>query len=504
MPFATEIHPLTGTLAESTADLLVLPVLAGEEGPEPVEGVADSGLAAVLPAALTDLFAHYTLTGKPGEFSRFPVTRDGGLVGLALLGVGSGTPGDLRKAGATLARAARGSKHVALAWPGATGRAEAATALAEGALLASYTFTLKTSRTPEDQRPPTRIDVVGETEHLTDALALGTHLAEATALARDLINTPSLTKDPEWMAARARETSEAKGLTLRVWDEKDLQNEGFGAILAVGQGSSRAPRMVQLSYTPEDLSGAAGPAAHVVLVGKGITFDTGGLSLKPNANMSLMKTDMSGSAIVLAVLSALASVGSRVKVTGLLALAENSFSGDATRIGDVLTTYTGKTVEVLNSDAEGRLVLADAMGYAASELEPDLIVDVATLTGAAKVALGTGMGALYSTDDAVAGELIEAGEASGEPLWRMPLTEEYVPTTKSRVADLANIGTRGTEFGPAGATDAALFLREFTGGLPWAHLDIAGPGRSTQESGLLSKGGTAFSTRTLLRWLAQR
>ncbi|MEU3310393.1 leucyl aminopeptidase [Nocardiopsis sp. NPDC055551] len=504
MPFATEIHPLAGTLAESTADLLVLPVLAGEEGPEPVEGVADSGLAAVLPAALTDLFAHYTLTGKSGEFSQFPVTRDGGLVRLALLGVGSGTPGDLRKAGAALARAARGRKHVALAWPGATGQAEAATALAEGALLASYTFTLKTSRTPEDQRPPTRIDVVGETEDLTDALALGSHLAGATALARDLINTPSLTKDPEWMATRARETSEAKGLTLRVWDEKDLRNEGFGAILAVGQGSSRPPRMVQLSYTPEDLAGAAGPAAHVVLVGKGITFDTGGLSLKPNANMSLMKTDMSGSAIVLAVLSALASVGSRVKVTGLLALAENAFSGDATRIGDVLTTYTGKTVEVLNSDAEGRLVLADAMGYAVSELEPDLIVDVATLTGAAKVALGTGMGALYSTDDAVAGELIEAGEASGEPLWRMPLTEEYVPTTASRVADLANIGTRGTEFGPAGATDAALFLREFTGGLPWAHLDIAGPGRSTQESGLLSKGGTAFATRTLLRWLAQK
>ncbi|SIO90204.1 leucyl aminopeptidase [Nocardiopsis sp. JB363] len=506
MPFATEIHPLTGTLADSTADLLVLPVIAGEEGPEPVEGVTDSGLAAVLPAALTDLFVHYTLTGKSGEFSQFPVTRDEGLVRLALLGVGSGTPSDLRKAGAALARAARGRKHVALAWPGAVGEvgAEAATALAEGALLASYTFTMKTSETPEGQRPPTRIDVVGETEHLTDALALGTHLAEATALARDLINTPSLSKDPEWMAARARETSEEQGLGLRIWDEEDLKNEGFGAILAVGQASSRPPRLVQLSYTPKDLAGAAGPAGHVVLVGKGITFDTGGLSLKPNDNMSLMKTDMSGSAIVLAVLSALASVGARVKVTGLLALAENAFSGDATRIGDVLTTYTGKTVEVLNSDAEGRLVLADAMGYAAAELEPDLIVDVATLTGAAKVALGTGIGALYSTDDGVAGELAEAGDASGEPLWRMPLTEEYVPTTKSRVADLANIGTRGKEFGPAGATDAALFLREFTGGLPWAHLDIAGPGRSMKESGLLSKGGTAFATRTLLRWLARK
>ncbi|WP_017603506.1 leucyl aminopeptidase [Nocardiopsis alkaliphila] len=496
MPFATEIHPLPGTLAESTADLLVLPVLTGEEGPEAVEGVAESGLTAVLPATLMDLFAHYSLTGKSGELSQFPVTRDGGLVRLALLGVGSGTPADLRKAGAALARAARGNERVALAWPG--GDPEAATAFAEGALLASYTFTLKSSKIPVGKLAPERIDLVGDTDSLTDALALGTRLARATALARDLINTPSQTKNPEWMVARAREVADEGGLALRVWEEQELRSEGFGAILAVGQGSVSPPRLVQLSYTPQN------PTGHVVLVGKGITFDTGGLSLKPNDNMSLMKTDMSGSAIVLAVLSALSSVDSRVKVTGLLALAENAFSGDSTRIGDVLTTYTGKTVEVLNSDAEGRLVLADAMGYASSELGPDLIVDVATLTGAAKVALGTGMGALYSTDDEVAAELLSAGEASGEPLWRMPLTEEYLPTTESRVADLANIGTRGGEFGPAGATDAALFLREFTGGLPWAHLDIAGPGRSMKESGLLSKGGTAFATRTLLRWLAQR
>ncbi|WP_042283156.1 leucyl aminopeptidase [Nocardiopsis alba] len=495
MPFATEIRPRPGTLAESTADLLVLPVLTGGEGPEAAEGVADGGLTSALPAPLTELFAHYSLTGAPGELSRFPVSRDGGLVGLALLGVGSGSPADLRKAGAVLARAARGDGRVALAWPGADG--EAATAFAEGALLASYTFTMKSEPVPEDRRPAERIEVVGATDAVAEALTRGARLAEATALARDLINTPSLTKDPEWMASRAREVAEKAELSVRVWDEKDLQDEGFGAILAVGQGSSRASRLVRLTYTPEN------PVGHVVLAGKGIIFDTGGLSLKPNENMSLMKTDMSGSAIVLAVLSALRDLGVRTKVTGLLALAENSISGDATRIGDVLTTYTGKTVEVLNSDAEGRLVLADALGYASSELEPDLLVDVATLTGAAKVALGTGMGALYSNDDEVAAELTKAADAAGEPLWRMPLTEEYVPTTESRVADLANIGTR-RELGPAGATDAALFLREFTGGLPWAHLDIAGPGRSMKESGLLSKGGTAFTTRTLLRWLAER
>ncbi|WP_159940364.1 MULTISPECIES: leucyl aminopeptidase [unclassified Nocardiopsis] len=494
MPFATEIHPRSGSLAESTADLLVIPVLAGDGGPTEAEGVADGGLTQALPAPLTDLFAHYALAGKPGELAQFPVPRDQGLVRLALLGVGAGSPDDLRKAGAALSRAARGNGHVALAWPGADG--DAATAFAEGALLASYTFSLKSAEPPADQRPAPVIDVLGA-EGLADALDRGTRLAEATALARDLINTPSMTKNPEWMAARAREAADRAGLEVRVWDEKDLENDGFGAILAVGQGSSSPPRLVQLSYTPEN------PTAHVVLVGKGITFDTGGLSLKPNDNMSLMKTDMSGSAIVLAVLSALPRLGARIRVTGLLALAENAFSGDATRIGDVLTTYSGTTVEVLNSDAEGRLVLADAMGYAVDRLEPDVLVDVATLTGAAKVALGTGTGALYSTDDALAAALERAGEAAGEPLWRMPLTEEYTETTRSQVADLANIGTR-KDFGPAGATDAALFLRAFTGDVPWAHLDIAGPGRSMKESGLLTKGGTAFATRTLLRWAADQ
>ncbi|NYH51850.1 MULTISPECIES: leucyl aminopeptidase [Nocardiopsis] len=494
MPFATEIRPQPGSLAESTADLLVLPVLSGDGGPTEVEGIAEDGLTQALPAPLTDLFAHYSLAGKPGELAQFPVPRDQGLARLALLGVGSGSPDDLRKAGAALSRAARGNERVAFAWPGAGG--DAATAFAEGALLASYTFSLKSAETPAGKRPAPVIDVVGAGD-LADALSRGSRLAGATALARDLINTPSMTKDPEWMVARAREVAGESGLRVRVWDEGELEADGFGAILGVGQGSSRPPRLVQLSYTPEN------PAAHVVLVGKGITFDTGGLSLKPNDNMSLMKTDMSGSAIVLAVLSALSAVGAPVRVTGLLALAENAFSGDATRIGDVLTTYSGTTVEVLNSDAEGRLVLADAMGYAVAELAPDVLVDVATLTGAAKVALGTGVGALYSTDDALAAELESAGEASGEPLWRMPLTEEYTETTKSRVADLANIGTR-SEFGPAGATDAALFLREFTGGVSWAHLDIAGPGRSMKEDGLLTKGGTAFATRTLLRWLADR
>ncbi|WP_028647418.1 leucyl aminopeptidase [Nocardiopsis sp. CNT312] len=495
MPFTTQIQPRRGSLADSTADLLVLPVASGDDAPIAAGGA--EAVAGLLPAPLDDLFTHYSLTGAPGELVQFPVPRDGSLTRLALLGVGPGSPGDLRKAGAALSRAGRGRERVALAWPGHG--ADAAAAFAEGVLLASYTFSMKTGETPANQRPAQTVDVVGEdAEALADDLRRGAALAAATALARDLINTPSLAKGPEWMVARAREVASGAGLDVRVWDEKDLVDEGFGAILGVGQGSVRPPRLVRLSYTPEN------PTEHIVLVGKGITFDTGGLSLKPNDNMKLMKTDMSGAAIVLGVLSELASVGVSVRVTGLLPLAENSFSGSATRVGDVLTTYSGTTVEVLNTDAEGRLVMADAFGYAVAELGPDALVDVATLTGAAKVALGTGIGALYSNDDTIAVELSAAGEQSGEPLWRMPLTDEYAPTTGSRIADLANVGTRGKDFGPAGATEAALFLREFTADVPWAHLDIAGPGRSMSESGVLSKGGTAFTTRTLLRWLASR
>ncbi|MBB6118880.1 leucyl aminopeptidase [Nocardiopsis algeriensis] len=492
MPFATEIHPVTGTLTDSSADLLVLPVTTGDGGPSAVEGVGEGGLGRLLPAPLADLFTHYSLTGKAGEWAQFPVAREQGLARLALLGVGSGSPDDLRKAGATLARSARGRERVAFAWTGAGDAA--ATAFAEGVLLASYTFDMKSQERPADQRPAPVVEAVGA-QGSEAALRRGGDLAAAAALARDLINTPSQEKDPAWMAERAREAAARGGLEVRVWDEKELEEGGFGAILGVGQGSPRPPRLVQLSYVPENAD------RHVVLVGKGITFDTGGLSLKPTDNMALMKTDMSGAAIVLAVLSALSAVSAPVRVTGLLALAENAFSGDATRVGDVLTTYSGTTVEVLNTDAEGRLVLADALGYAVDRLEPDLLVDVATLTGAARVALGSGTGALFSTDDDLASQILAASEEAGEPLWRMPLVEAYTETLRSRVADLANIGTRG-EFGPAGATDAALFLREFTGGLPWAHLDIAGPGRSTREDGILSKGGTAFATRTLLRWLS--
>ncbi|MFC4560477.1 leucyl aminopeptidase [Nocardiopsis mangrovi] len=505
MPFATEIHPVAGSLADSTADLVVLPVRSGDDGPVAVAaGACDApaDLDTLLPAPLADLVAHYDLKGRPGEFAQFPARLGQGreLVRFGLLGVGAATPADLRTAGAALARAAKGRTRAATTLPHLFGPGEPGeaglTAFTEGALLASYTFTLAAS--PKGPAPAAAIELVSPDPGAAEGpVGRGAALAGATALARDLINTPSAEKDPAWLAARAVEIAGDAGLAATVWDEEALERDGFGAILAVGQGSARPPRLVRLDYRPDD------PAGHVVLVGKGVTFDTGGLSLKPNDNMKLMKTDMSGAAIVLGVLSALGGLGARVRVTGLIAVAENSFSGAAQRPGDVLTTYDGRTVEVLNTDAEGRLVMADAMAYAVAECAPDTLVDVATLTGAAKLALGTGIGALFSTDDTLAAELAAAGDRSGEQVWRMPLVEEYAATLRSPVADLANIGT-SPEFGRPGATEAALFLREFAGGVPWAHFDIAGPGRSMSDDGLLTKGGTGFATRLLLRWLSER
>jgi len=253
----------------------------------------------------------------------------------------------------------------------------------------------------------------------------------------------------------------ASGLTVRVREPGELATEGFGGILAVGAGSAQPPCLIELGYRPP------GARIHVVLVGKGITFDSGEL-------------------------------GAAVRVTGLIATAENMPSGSAMRPGDVITHFGGRTTEVLNTDAEGRLVLADALAYADTVLEPDVVVDLATLTGAARVALGGTLGALYASDDALAGALLAAGQESGEPLWRMPLVDDYGDALDSPVADLANIPHSSRP--RAGSIEAALFLREFTGGRPWAHLDIAGAARFSD--GDQGKGATGFGTRLLLRWLS--
>jgi leucyl aminopeptidase len=279
---------------------------------------------------------------------------------------------------------------------------------------------------------------------------------------------------------------------VTVLDEAQLAEGGFGGIVGVGQGAANPPRLVELVYEP------AGAVGKVILVGKGITFDSGGLSLKPPDSMIPMKTDMSGAAAVVAVMSVLAELGIKLAVTGYLAAAENMPSGSAIRPSDVLTMKNGKTVEVLNTDAEGRLVMADALALGAGQ-EPDAIIDVATLTGACMVALGLKYTGLMSNEQGLADELLEAARLAGEPTWHLPLPEEYADELVSDVADLKNVGSRW-----GGALTAGLFLKEFVDGRPWAHLDIAGPSRAESKSGYNPKGSTGTAVRTLLSWLERR
>ncbi|PRX65548.1 leucyl aminopeptidase [Nonomuraea fuscirosea] len=442
---------------------------------------SDLAPAVELHLPVPDLLAHYEAKGEAGEIVEVPVARAGGVGRVLLYGVGDGSPRALRRAAAALTRKVKGRDTLTVVVPEGD-----VAAFAEAALLAAYSFKIGAAG-----RKPVRALVFAGADEAPVRRAA--EVAGAVALARDLANTPSSVKDPSWLAERAAET----GVPVEVWDEERLRADGFGGILAVGKGSARPPRLIKLSYTPAE------PAErHVVLVGKGITFDSGGLSLKPNENMKTQKTDMAGGAVVIAVLGALAALKAPVRVTGLVAAAENMPSGTAQRPSDVITPYGGRTVEVLNTDAEGRLVLADALAYADAVLDPDAVVDVATLTGAITVALGRHVGAVYSPDDVLAKELVEAGQAADDRLWRMPLIEDYAPALESSIADLANVES-GSRFG-AGSITAALFLREFAGRRPWAHLDIAGVGRSTVDEGTLSKGATGFGVRVLLEWLTRR
>ncbi|WP_214412656.1 leucyl aminopeptidase [Sphaerisporangium fuscum] len=475
MPIETALRLYDPSAQE--ADLLAVPFGA--------DLTADVELHLPVPA----LLAHHEAKGEAGEVVEVPVAHGDAVRRVLLYGVGDASPRALRRAGAVVARRARGRRSIDLRLPEDAG-ARGWAALAEGALLASYTMKIGSGGVKAVEE----IRLLGP-EEARPAIERAEVAARAVGLVRDLANMPSSEKNPEWLAARAVEVAERSGLRSKVWTPDDLAAGGFGGILAVGQGSVSPPRLIQLSYEPADPDGT-----HVVLVGKGITFDSGGLSLKPTDGMKFMKTDMAGGAVVIAVLGALRDLGVRTRVTGLVAAAENMPSGSAQRPGDVITHYGGRTVEVLNTDAEGRLVLADALAYADDVLDPDTIVDLATLTGAIGVALGRDIGAVFSSTDDLAKELVEAGEASGDPLWRMPLIDDYRPALDSPVADLSNIDAEGTYGG--GAITAALFLREFTGGRRWAHLDIAGVSRSTADDGIFTKGATGFGARLLLEWLS--
>ena len=501
-----------GVRADAVTPAAADPVADGPVSGGPVSGgTAASGLDSLLPVPAEQLLAAFGHGGTAGEVAESAVAAGGQALRVAFLGLGDGSAAALRRAGAEAGRRCRAGKTGVADLIDRT-PAEVA-AFATGALLGGYQFSLR-SHPDEDAGSDGKADAAAATQRpaghpggpdgalrllVADAAACSGPvrraevIAAAVALARDLANAPSLGKSPQWLAAEAARLTADRGVAVRTWSADELGTAGFGGILAVGSGSARPPALIELSYDP--------PAAqqHIVLVGKGITFDSGGLSLKSNDNMMAMKTDMAGGGAVIAVMTALAELGVRSRVTGLVAAAENMPSGSAYRPGDVISQYGGTSVEVLNTDAEGRLVLADALAYAVTRLAPDQIVDIATLTGAARVALGGVHAAVYSTSESLAAALLEAGEASGDTLWRMPLADDYRPSLDSPVADIAHVAR---DHNPAGSIIAALFLREFAAGTPWAHLDIAGPGRSTADDGERSKGATGFGTRLLLTWLA--
>ena len=474
------------------------PALVVAPGAEAVDRAFDGKLAEVLETL--------GATGGEGEIVRLPAPS--GFKSPAVLAVGLGetpTKGErfdtevLRRAAGSAARALSGSKNGGFALP--VEDEEDAAAVAEGALLGAYAFTAyrskgKDAKKDEKNAPLAEVTLLGgkpRDKAFKAAADRATAVAEEVNRARDLINTPPNDLTPGTFAEAVQTAAKEHGLKIEVLDEKALIKGGYGGIMGVGQGSHNPPRLVKLSYT----HGKA--KKHLALVGKGITYDSGGISLKPAGHNETMKCDMSGAAAVFASVVAAARLGLKVNVTGWLALAENMPSGSAVRPGDVLSMYSGKTVEVLNTDAEGRLVLADAITRACEE-KPDALVDVATLTGAMVVALGNRTFGVLSNDDAFRTSVHEIAGEVGEQSWPMPMPAELRKGLDSPTADIANIGER-----MGGGLAAGVFLKEFVPeGTKWAHLDIAGPAfHEGAPYGYTPKGGTGSAVRTLVR-LAER
>lgn len=497
-------------LTDGSTDAVAIPVSparAGDDALVPGEGTAAA--AARYGIDLAEIGERARLAGNPGDVYVLQLPRPVGSSvvlpwadlppRLVLVGVGAGRPDDLRRAGAALARATRGLGRVvttvgAEAQQTASQAASAARAVAEGYLLAAYA-PLRFSAQDESKEPGELVLLGRDGTRAAAAVGAARTAATATWLARDLATTPSNMKNPEWMAEQARRLGTAAGLDVVIRGPRELGE--FGGILAVGSGSASPPRLVTVGYTPATFTPGSGK--HVVVVGKGITYDTGGLSIKPSDAMVPMKTDMTGAAVALATVLGAAADGVAHRVTAVLPLAENHVGASSYRPGDVLTMFGGTTVEIANTDAEGRLVLADALAWADATLDPDVLIDVATLTGAATIGLGKQHAALYSSAPALVEELVAAGEASGERAWHMPLVEEYEEAVRSDVADLRHVPLDKKIGG--GSITAALFLRHFVGTRTWAHLDIAGPARSTSDKHEVSDGATGFGARLLLRYL---
>jgi leucyl aminopeptidase len=483
------------------ADAVVIGVTKESGGAVPVPGTKDVDEA--LGGSLAQTLATLGATGEADEITKIPSA--GRLTAPLIVAVGMDAPagGDatfdpevLRRAAGSAVRGLLQARppgstedmRIALALP-ARDSAEAA-AVALGALLGGYSF----RRYRGEPAPGASLTVLQHASDAAEAVQRAHMLADAVALVRDLVNTPPSDLVPATFAARAEQVAAYSGLAITILDESALADRGYGGIVGVGQGSVHPPRLVRLEHAPE------GASRSLVLAGKGITFDSGGLSLKPAKSMEAMKSDMSGAAAVLGAIQAIAALRLPVRVVAYLPLAENMPSGSAQRPSDVLTMFGGTTVEVTNTDAEGRLVLADVLAASAAD-SPDILVDVATLTGAQIVALGPRVGGVMSNDDGLREAVVDAARRAGDAMWPMPLPAELGNSLESAVADLVNLpaDSRG-----GGMLIAGLFLQEFVpDGVRWAHLDIAGPAfNESAPYGYTPKGGTGAATRTLVQ-LAQ-
>jgi leucyl aminopeptidase len=489
------IRAVAGDITQVEADAAVVNLFEGIEKP----GGAAADVDHALDGAISALISRGEIKGKAGEVAiihtlgRLPA----GIVAVAGLGKSQDFTVDrVREVAGDFSRALRklNCRRIATVLHGAgAGGIEpsvSAEAIAEGALLGLYSF--DKYRKPEQQDVEEMLIVVqggGSIALVESSIDRATVVAEATSLARTMVNEPSNYMTPGRMAYQAEEMASRYGLALQVLEVQDMEAMGMEALLGVAKGSSEPPKMMVLSYKGDEHSGKV-----IGFLGKGITFDSGGISIKPSEGMGEMKQDMAGAATAMAALGAVAGLKLPINATAVIPATENLPSGTALKPGDVLRAMNGKTIEVISTDAEGRLILADALSYA-HKLGLSPLIDLATLTGACRVALGTSYAGLFSNNQALADEVLQAAGRTGERMWQMPMPEEYKELLKSEIADIKNGGFR-----LGGAIMAALFLAEFASDTPWVHIDIAGPASSTKESGYLVKGGTGFGVRTLVEF----
>ncbi len=475
------------------SDLLVVPVAQGKHNAAHLKA-----LDAAVDGALREQVRRSRFQGKRGETLLFHTHKRLPSVLVLLVGLGkqaSIESSTWRQVGATARRQAQEQRAKSMAWfvePGMDVQGMGAAVL-EGILLSGYAF----RKYKSDNGKKTAIETftlagpgLRKSARLSQSLETVQNTVPGVFLARDLVNEPASVSTPTYLANQAKKLSDGNGLKTEVWGVNKIKAAKMHGLLAVSRGGPEEPRFIKLRYTP-----AAKPKKKVALVGKGLTFDSGGLSLKPAKSMETMKIDMSGGATVLGTMRAIAALKPQVQVTGYVPSSENMPSGTAQKPGDIISYRNGKTVEVLNTDAEGRLILADAL-ICAVEDKPDVIIDLATLTGACMVALGSRVAGLFSNNQKLTDDLLASSKETGEQLWPMPLVKEYKDDIKSPIADIKNIGG-----GYGGAITAALFLEEFVSEVPWAHLDIAGPAFSERALPHAPRGGTGFGVRTLVQYI---